>query len=51
MIAEVAAPAWSVPWNPASRVRTDSGSLVSRTVTSVATPSVPSDPTNAPSRS
>ena len=51
MIAEVAAPACSTPGNAASRVRTASGSRVSRTVTSVAIPSVPSDPTNAPTRS
>ena len=51
MIADVAAPAWSVVPNPASSVRTVSGSRTSRTVTSVAMPSVPSEPTNVPSRS
>jgi hypothetical protein len=51
MIAEVAAPASSVLANAASRVRTLAGSRVSRSVTSVAMPRVPSEPTNAPSRS
>ena len=44
MIAEVAAPAWSVDSKPTSRVRTSSGSRVSRTVASVTTPRVPSEP-------
>ena len=51
MIAETASPASSVSAKPASRVRTDSGARTSRTVTPVAMPSVPSEPTNAPSRS
>jgi hypothetical protein len=51
MIAEVAVPASSVLRNPASSVVTFSGRRVSRTVTSVTTPSVPSDPTTVPSRS
>ena len=51
MIADTAAPAASVSSNAASRVRTDSGERVSRTVTSVAIPSVPSEPTSTPSRS
>ena len=51
MIAEVAAPAASVDSNPARKVCTDSALRSSFTVTSVVTPSVPSDPTNAPSRS
>jgi hypothetical protein len=49
--ADVAAPAASGVANAASRVRTVSGSRVSFTVTSVAMPSVPSEPTNAPTRS
>ena len=51
MIAEVAAPAASVDSNPARKVCTDSALRNSFTVTSVVTPSVPSDPTNVPSRS
>jgi hypothetical protein len=51
MIAEVAAPAWSVLWKPTRIVRTSSGSRTSRTVEEVTIPSVPSDPTTAPSRS
>ena len=51
MIAETAWPAASVPSKPASSVCTDSGARVSRTVTLVAMPSVPSEPTIAPSRS
>ncbi len=51
MIAETAAPATSVSGKAASRVRTSSGVRVSRTVTSVAMPRVPSEPTSAPSRS
>ena len=50
-LAEVAAPAWSVLAKPASTVRTSSGSRVSRTTARVAIPSVPSDPTKAPTRS
>ena len=49
--ADVAAPASSVDGKAASSVRTDSGSRSSRTVTSVTMPSVPSEPTRAPSRS
>ena len=51
MIVETAVPASSVEVKPASRVRTASGARSSRTVTSVSMPSVPSEPTNAPSRS
>src|SRR6185312_2313076 len=51
MIADTAAPAWPVPGNPASIVTTASGLRVNRTVTSVAMPSVPSEPTNTPIRS
>ena len=51
MIAETAAPPRLEPWNAASSVRTASGARVSRTVILVAMPSVPSEPTNAPSRS
>jgi hypothetical protein len=51
MIVETAVPASSVEAKPASSVRTDSGARSSRTVTSVAMPRVPSEPTNAPSRS
>ena len=51
MMADTAPPASSVDGKAASRVRTVSGARVSRTVTSVATPSVPSEPTKAPSRS
>ena len=51
MIADTAPPASSVDGNAASSVRTVSGARISRTVTSVAMPSVPSEPTNAPSRS
>ena len=51
MIAETACPAASVPSKPASSVCTDSGARVSRTVTLVAMPSVPSEPTIVPSRS
>ena len=50
-MADTAPPASSVDGNAASRVRTVSGARISRTVTSVAMPSVPSEPTNAPSRS
>jgi len=51
MMDETAAPASSVDENPASSVTTASGSRVSRTVTSVATPRVPSEPTNTPIKS
>ena len=51
MIADVAAPASSVERKPARRVWTSSGSRVRRTVTAVTMPSVPSEPTRAPSRS
>ena len=51
MIAEVAAPAWSVDSKPTRIVRTSSGSRTSRSVASVTTPSVPSEPMTAPSRS
>ena len=51
MIAEVAAPAWSVLSKPTRIVRTSSGSRTSRTVADVTMPSVPSEPTTAPSRS
>ncbi len=48
---ETASPAASVVSNPASSVRTVSGARSTRTVTRTAIPSVPSEPTNAPSRS
>ena len=51
MIADTAAPASSVVAKAASRVRTASGVRVSFTVTWVAMPRVPSDPTKAPNRS
>ena len=51
MIADTAWPAVSVSGNPASSVCTAWGDRVRRTVTLVAMPSVPSDPTSAPSRS
>lgn len=51
MIAEVAAPAWSVDSKPTRMVRTSSGSRTSRTVVAVTMPRVPSEPTTAPSRS
>ena len=51
MIAEVAAPAWSVVAKPTRIVRTSSGSRTSRTVVEVTMPRVPSEPTTAPSRS
>ncbi len=51
MIAETASPPASIEPNAASRVCTVSGSLVSRTVTLVVMPRVPSEPTKAPSRS
>ncbi len=51
MIAEVAAPAWSVEEKPTRIVRTSSGSRTSRTVAEVTMPRVPSEPTTAPSRS
>ena len=44
-------PASSTLRKPTSMVCTASGTRTSRSVTSVATPSVPSLPTNAPSRS
>ena len=51
MMADTAAPAASVSSKAASSVLTASGDRVSRTVTSVAMPSVPSEPTSTPSRS
>ena len=51
MIAETASPAASVDPNAASCVVTASGLRRTRSVISVAMPSVPSEPTNAPSRS
>ena len=51
MIADVAAPAWSVVSKPTRIVRTSSGSRTSLTVVAVTMPSVPSEPTTAPSRS
>ena len=51
MMADTAAPAVVGVSKAASSVWTDSGDRVSRTVTSVAMPSVPSEPTSAPSRS
>ena len=50
-IPETAAPAASIESKAASTVRTDSGRRSTRSVISVAIPSVPSEPTNAPSRS
>ena len=44
-------PASSVPSKNATMVRTSSGVGITRSVILVATPSVPSEPTNAPSRS
>ena len=49
--AETAPPASSVWAKPASSVRTASGARRMRSVSFVAMPSVPSEPTNAPSRS
>lgn len=51
MIAETASPALSMVSKAASSVSTFSGRRVSRTVILVVMPSVPSEPTNAPSRS
>ncbi len=51
MIADVAAPAWSVDSKPTRIVRTSSGSRTSFSVTAVAMPRVPSEPTTVPSRS
>src|SRR5215218_6781842 len=51
MILETAPPAPSVSSKPASKVRTASGTRHSRSVILVAIPSVPSEPTKAPSRS
>ncbi len=51
MIAETASPAASVDPNAASWVVTASGLRSTRRVISVAMPSVPSEPMNAPSRS
>ncbi len=51
MIADVAAPAWSVDSKPTRIVRTSSGSRTSLTVVEVTIPSVPSEPTTAPTRS
>ena len=44
-------PAGSVPSKKASSVRTAAGTGITRSVIRVATPSVPSEPTNAPRRS
>ena len=51
MMAETARPALSMSEKAASNVCTAWGLRRSRTVTFVATPSVPSEPTNAPTRS
>ena len=48
---ETASPAASVVAKPASSVRTASGTRSTRTVIRTAIPSVPSEPTNTPSRS
>ena len=51
MIADTASPAASIDRNAASCVLTASGLRTTRRVISVAIPSVPSEPTKAPSRS
>ena len=51
MIAETVSEAWSIVVNAASTVRRSSASGVSFTVISVTIPSVPSEPTNVPTRS
>ncbi len=50
-ISETTSPAWLVESKNATSVRTDSGFGTTRSQTFVATPRVPSEPTNAPSRS
>ena len=50
-IADTAWPAWPGESKKATSVRTDSGVGTTRTVIFVATPSVPSEPTNTPHRS
>jgi hypothetical protein len=50
-ICETASPAWRVVSKNATSVLTVSGEGTTRSHTLVATPSVPSEPTNAPSRS
>ena len=50
-ISLTASPAAMVSSKNATRVRTLSGTGITRSVILVATPSVPSEPTNAPSRS
>ena len=51
MIRLTASPASSIEWNAASSVCTASGRRTIRSVTFVAIPSIPSDPTNTPARS
>jgi len=51
MIAPTVAPAAALDGKPISKARMVSGALSSRTVTSVTTPSRPSEPTVRPSRS
>ena len=50
-ISETTSPAWTVEPKNATSVRTASGFGMTRSQIRVATPSVPSEPTNAPSRS
>ena len=50
-ISETTSPAWEVEPKNATSVRTDSGFGTTRSQILVATPSVPSEPTNAPTRS
>ena len=48
---DTTSPAAAIDGKSASRVRTDSGARISRTVTCVTIPSVPSEPSNTPRRS
>ena len=50
-ISDTTSPAWAVEAKKATRVRTAAGAGTTRSVIRVATPSVPSEPTNAPRRS
>ena len=50
-IADTTSPASEVESKKATSVRTDSGAGTTRSTIFVATPSVPSEPTNAPTRS
>ncbi len=50
-ISDTTSPASEVESKNATRVRTDAGAGTTRRTIRVATPSVPSEPTNAPSRS